>query len=259
MSNVITIGNFKGGVGKTTVTTLFSYLLMRDNKVLLIDFDPQANATEIIKATFGDSQIPARNNFYEGIKKQDLNQSITVYDSNLHCIEGDWNMVKLPSLLEDYKKSEKDLLLSYLIKDIKKDYDYVLIDVPPTLSDFTNNALVASDYVVVPMQTQEQALTSSVKFIQYIKDIKNSYSLNLELLGIIPYLIKRNGTVDIAIMNEAKELFNGAIYKENIFQRERVKGFAKNGIKNTGIHDERVLYMYSLVLNETLERIDMFK
>lgn len=168
-------------------------------------------------------------------------------------------MVDLPSLLDDLKKDEKNLLLSYLIKEIKNEYDFVLIDVPPTLSLFTNNALVASDYVVVPMQTQEQAFTSSVKFIQYIKDIKKRYSLNLELLGVVPYLIKKNGTVDNLIMEEAKKLFNDAIYNENIFQRERVKGFAKNGIKYEDIHDERVLYMYNLVLDETLKRIEILE
>lgn len=255
MSKVITIGNFKGGVGKTTACVLFSYLLNREGtKTLLVDFDPQSNSTEIILETYG-SNIKSEISFYDALTKFDLKKAIIQITESLDLIPADWNLSKLPELLEDYKKSERYYLLQALLKDVKNEYDFIIIDVPPTLSGFTNNAVLASDFVLMVLQTQQQAFSSSVKFINYLKDLKSDYHSNFELLGIIQYLIKKDGRVDNEIIQASDTIFGDAIFKNKIFQRERIKRFGRSGITDNDTHDERVLFMYSELLKEIKERI----
>lgn len=258
MVKVITIGNFKGGVGKTTACVLFSYLLeKKGKKVLVIDFDPQSNSTEIIKETY-KTELSNKLSFYEGLKSLNLEDSIVKITNNLDLIPADWNLSKLPDLLEEYKKSERYYLLQALIKKVKKNYDYVFIDVPPTLSGFTNNAILASDFVIMVLQTQQQAFSSSLKFVSYLKDLKEDYHSHFELLGVIQYMIKRDGKVDNEIIEASSNLFEEAVFSNKIYQRERVKRFGKNGITDNDTHDERVLFMYSELLNEIENRVIEF-
>lgn len=256
MTRVMTIGNFKGGVGKTTTCVMFSYLLNKKNaKTLLIDFDPQGNASEIIKKTFNGFQKENEQSLADGIKKLDLTHSIAKVTENLDLIPSDWNLSLLPDILEDYNKSERSLFLKELLKGIKEKYDYVLIDVPPTLSAFTNNAVLASDYVIMVMQTQQQSYSSSLKFISYLQGLQRDNNNSFDLLGIMAYLVKKDGRVDSEIMKAAKDAFGRALFHENIYQRERVKRFGRSGIKDEDMWDKRALHMYEAVLDEALTRL----
>lgn len=256
MTTTITVGNFKGGVGKTTTCVMFSYLLNQKNiKTLLIDFDPQGNASEIIHKTFPNFLSSSSSSLADGIKNLDLTHCISKVTENLSLMESDWNLSLLPDILEDYNKKDRPLFLNTLLKKIKADYDFILIDVPPTLSAYTNNAVLASDYVIMVMQTQEQSYSSSLKFISYLQGLMKDFNNSFDLLGIMAYLVKKDGTVDTEIMKIAKSVFGKAMFHENIYQRERVKRFGKSGIKDEDMWDKRALHMYKVVLDEALSRI----
>ncbi|WP_034993920.1 ParA family protein [Liquorilactobacillus vini] len=258
MVKVLTISNFKGGVGKSTTNVLFSYLLAtnKNKKVLLIDFDPQSNSSEIIAKTFPNHIVEPKLSFFEGLKKTDLTQSITKFTGNLDMLVADWKLVGLPDMLEDYKRDERRFFLRELLKPIKDNYDYILIDTPPTLSDYTNNAILASDWVIAVLQTQEQAYSSTLKFIAYLQDLAEESNSNFDLLGVIQYLVKINGKVDEEIINDAQKNLGVALFHYNIFQRERVKRFGRSGITNNDLWDKRVLYMYEQVLDEAILRME---
>ncbi|EEM93147.1 MULTISPECIES: ParA family protein [Bacillus cereus group] len=253
---VITVSNFKGGVGKTTFATIFAYLLQsQGKKVGLIDFDPQANATEIIFNTF-DVDTNIKVSLFEAIQQEDLSKAIVKATQSLDVFPSELDLVGFPAHLYDLTKdkTKRFYLLKYLIDQIKNEYDYIIIDVPPTISEFTNNAIVASDYVALIMQTHQQSFASSVKFIEYLKDLVQ-YNENIDLAGVIPYLVTKKGKVDNEVLEDAKKIFGDHLFNTQIMKRERIKLFSKNGITNDDMHDKAVLKMYQKVVDELLERI----
>ncbi len=255
MAKTLVHFNFKGGVGKTSISTLSSYLLAeRKKKTLLIDLDPQSNATEIVKETFKNLPDP-KTSFYEGLLKLDLSDSIVSATDYLDVIPADWSLSLWSSKVESYKERDRNLILKNLIARFKQDYDYIIIDVPPTLSVFTNNAILACDYISLILQTQRQAYTSVLKTAEYLNQLRDDYSASFKLVGVILYLVKKNARVDKIISETAKDSFGEAVFANTIQTRERVKAFSNDGIKNKDMWDKQVLKMYGFVLNEELTRI----
>lgn len=105
------------------------------------------------------------------------------------------------------------------------------------------------------MQTQEQSYSSSLKFVSYLQGLRRDYNNSFDLLGIMAYLVKKDGPVDHEVLKAANQAFGKALFHGNVFQRERVKRFGKNGIKNRDLWDKRALYMYKVVLDEAISRI----
>ncbi|MFL0365733.1 ParA family protein [Pseudobacillus sp. 179-B 2D1 NHS] len=257
MTKTITFANFKGGVGKTTASVLFSYLLQKSGKkVLLVDFDPQYNATEILFKTFG-VKGKLKTSLFEAIEEQDLSKAVVNITPTLDILPSEIDLAGFPmhlySLTQD--KTKRFYFLDFLLRQIKKNYNYVIIDVPPTISEFTNNAIVASDYIVVIMQTHQQSLKAAAQSYQNMKVLKE-YNPAVKLLGVVPYLVDKRGKVDNEVIEEAEELFQHYLFKNCIMKRERIKMFSKNGITDEDMHDIDVLNMYQKVVNEFLERIE---
>lgn len=257
MAKTITFANFKGGVGKTTTSVMTSYVLNKlGKKVLLVDLDPQHSATDIIFKTYG-IDTKEYDSIFQGLVAKDLSGCIYEMEENLHLIPSDLDLVgfsrQLYSTTKDLDKLP--LFINLLLEDIKENYDYILIDVPPTISDITNNAIVASDYVVLVMQTHEQSFNASLQFVDYLREMQ-TYNANIDLLGVVPYMIDVRGKVDKEIMVDAKEVFGDVLFKNKIMNRQRIKQFGRTGIKNEDSHDASVIGMYADFVNEFIERIE---
>ncbi|WP_255552604.1 ParA family protein [Lactobacillus sp. Sy-1] len=255
MAKVLLHFNFKGGVGKTTMTVLDTYLLNRmGKKVLLIDMDPQANATEIINTTFKNKERP-KTSFYDGLMKFDLSDSIVNITDNLDLIPSDWALSSWPGKVEKYNRHDRALILKNLIEPFRSKYDFILFDVPPTLSTFTNNAILASDDITLVLQTQRQAYTSILKTAKYMYQLREDYDAKYNVLGVVLYLVKNNAKTDNEISNSAKESFGDAVFKNYVYQQERIKVFGDEGIRDNDYWDKRALKMYQATLDEELDRI----
>ncbi len=264
MSQVITFGNFKGGVGKTTNAVQVAYeLSKRGLKTLLMDLDPQANATNILlktKVNISDELAPFDTSLMASIESENLTDSIVKIKDNLDLMGSAPDFALFPRYMEKKFKNYNDRVkyLDTLIYPIASQYDYVIIDIPPTISLITDAALYASDWCIVVMQTQQQSFDGAAAFIDYIQDdIVDTYKApRLDVVGILPVLIQAGAPVDETTMANAIDYFG----KENILPTaihtmQRLKRYGITGITTNEQHDKKVFKVYQKVTDDILERI----
>lgn len=261
MAKSITIANFKGGVGKTITTVLFSYLLAekKDKKVLLVDFDPQGNASDRLFKTFGISYQDIETSIFEAIKNKDLEPAIVECSEKLHLIPAQSDLRYFTRLLNAEFGFEYELypyLLDALLEPLKERYDYIFIDVPPTISDYTDNALVATDYLAVVIQTHEEALSSAETFLPYVNELMSNINSPIKLVAAFPVLMNVDGRTDQFILNEARKIFGNYLTENVIKIRERIKAWGVVGIKDEDMHDKDVLKIYGDLLEEFLVKME---
>ena len=246
--------NFKGGVGKTTLTGMEGYILAsKGKKILLVDFDPQSNLTEMMFETYKKSPKPTTP-FAKGLTNLDLTDSVVHLSNKMDIIPGDWNINDWPERVSNIARRKRWQILSHLLLPFKHDYDYILVDTPPTLNDIVKNAIFAADGISVVLQTQKMAYTSSLKTIQELVKYRRNYGAKFTFLGVVLYLFNK-AKIDREIIQKAKSTFSGALYDNPIHYQERVKGFTATGIKDRDYWDQRVLGSYSSITNELLNKV----
>ena len=260
---IVTFGNFKGGTGKTTNSTMIAHALsMQGYKVLLCDQDPQANATSLYlktKALESDDIVPFSKTLMAAIQEEDLGQIVTEIKENLYLLPSFSDFALYPRFLE--KKFPNDTTgrvqyFSSLIKPLKKDYDFIFIDVPPTISIITDAALYASDFVVVVLQTQERSLQGAEVFTGYLQSLIDDYGADLDIVGILPVLLKNGAAVDLSTLESARQIFGAENLFENVVNNmERLKRFDITGITNEDMHDRKVHKSYETIANEFIARV----
>ena len=181
---VITILNLKGGVGKTTSTiNLAEYIATVEKKrVLLIDADPQANLTH-----FYQTDVPKQDNFF-GIFAMRDKVTPSIVRKNLHIIPSNARSSKINSLIEGENNSLYILTDILHSRDYTEIYDYAIIDCPPSLGQTVVNAVVAADYVIIPVTTGEFASQGLDSVIAAITTIQREYNQKVTVLGILPTL-----------------------------------------------------------------------
>lgn len=260
MAKIITFGNFKGGVGKSTCSCMAAYLLhKRGKKVLLVDFDPQANSTNFLTQTY-NVDLTDFTSLYEAIQEQDLSKCTKTLDFGLDLLPSAVDLVAFPRLLNKLSNGEEEKehqYMDYLLDPLRDQYDFIIIDVPPTISSFTNNALVASDYALIIMQTELDSLTGAIDFNEYVEGMKR-FNDGIRVVGILPYLQKKRSKIDKFILESTLSdslKIKDLVFKNHIYERERVKRFRVSGITNEDYHDKKTLTMYDNVIQELLEKV----
>lgn len=234
MSTVYVVGNFKGGVGKTKTVTMLAYenATQYNKNTLVIDLDPQGNATRILAKTGNIEDIS--KNITDGFQNGDLTNQITPIINNLDLIASNTAFRNLSKILMQKFPEDEDKQINYLhnlIEPLKSKYDSIYIDVPPTISDYSDNAMLAADYCIIVLQTQELSLDGAQTYIAYMQYLADSYSNNLQVLGIIPCMLRPGGRVDTKILNQAQELYGGNVLDTVVKYQERLKVYDVEGIK----------------------------
>lgn len=263
----LTVGNFKGGVGKTTNSILIAYTLAQKGiKTLVIDLDPQANATKTLTLTKlnqdEDGILTFEKTLMRGIADNKIDDLPIKIIDNLFLMPSNIDFEEFAKFLYQNtdNQTDEDFYFSKLLDPIKESFDIIIIDVPPMSKEITRNAVTSSDYVLISLQTQEHSLTGAENYIEELNKLNEKYDLNLTVVGLLPVLLKNTGTVDEYIIENAKEIFGESnIFSTIVPQMERIKRFDINGITNHDRHDLKVLQKYIEVTDELITRLNFYE
>lgn len=211
----ISIFNQKGGVGKTTsVVNLAVALSKLDKKVLVIDFDPQANTTTGLGFDKNELEKSIYKMFYdEGDNYKDY---ILKSEEGTYLIASENSLSGLEVELVSLDEEERLKMLSQIIEEIKKDFDIILIDCPPSLGLLSLNALVASDSIIIPIQTEYYALEGVSELLKTYQTIKESIKEDLEIEGVLLCMFDKDTDLSYEVVEEVKSFFKEKVFSTMI-------------------------------------------
>jgi chromosome partitioning protein len=224
MSSIIAVLNQKGGVGKTTTTiNLAAYLSKQKKTILVIDADPQGNATSglgIEKSELGLTLCDVLVGGV-GIDKVALEtnvENVYLLPSDARLASAELDMANLPNREARLKSSVGSL-----------SYDYVLIDCPPALGLLTINALTSADLVLIPVQAEYYALEGLSQLLQVMQSVKASYNPTLELLGVVMTMFDKRTTLAEQVHGEVHKHFGDKLFKTVIPRNVRLAEAPSHG------------------------------
>jgi len=239
MSKIVAVANQKGGVGKTTsAVNLAAALARRKKKVLLVDSDPQGNATSGV-----------------GVRGRDFDQHLyhcltsgVAADEILIVPQKKNKMALLPSSIdlaaaemELFSVKEREFVLGKVLQFIRKQFDYVIIDCPPSLGLLTVNSLTAADSVLIPMQCEYFAMEGLAQLIKTIRSVKKSLNTSLYIEGLLLTMFDKRNRLTFQVEEEIKKHFGDQVFKTVIPRNVRLSECPSHGqtiidydIKSTG-------------------------
>ena len=234
MGRIISIANQKGGVGKTTTAiNLSTVLAKRNKKTLLIDMDPQGNATSGIgieknleKSTY--NLLIEEDQIEEVILKTDI-KNLDICPSTINLAGAEVELVSMMS---------REMRLKEKLESIKDNYDYILIDCPPSLGLITLNAFTASNSVLIPVQCEYYALEVLGQLLNTVKLVKKHLNKDLEIEGALLTMFDTRTNLSKQVVDEVKRYFGDKVYKTVIPRNVKLSEAPSYGMPIT-VYDPR--------------------
>ena len=227
MGKIIALANQKGGVGKTTTTmNLGASLATLEKNVLIVDADPQANASSGLGVDIKEVEC----SLYECIiNKADVRDAI--YTTDIDCLDIIPSHIDLVGAeIEMLNMESREKILRELLKPIRDEYDYILIDCSPSLGLITVNALSAADSVIIPVQCEYFALEGISKLLNTIKIIKNKLNPTLEIEGFLLTMYDSRLRLANQIYDEVKRHFQELVFKTVIQRNVKLSESPSHGL-----------------------------
>ena len=255
MGRIIAIANQKGGVGKTTTSmNLAACLGVLEKKVLLIDADPQANATSGV----GHNPQEIKKGIYDCLTgKTKANDCILSTKSpNLYLIPSNIDLVGAE--LELVNIEGREYQMQKILAPIKDDYDYIIIDCAPSLGLLTLNALAAANSVIVPIQCEYFALEGLGKLLNTIKVVQQRFNINLEIEGLLLTMYDTRLRLSNQVVEEVKTHFQEMVFKTIIHRNVRL-GESPSFGETIVIHDasSKGAINYLNLASELLQKLEI--
>ena len=235
MGRIIAVANQKGGVGKTTTSVnLAASLAAIDKNVLLIDFDPQGNASSGVAI---DKDEVATNIYRVLAGETTLDEAMIACEiPTLYAVAGHRSLAAAE--VELVHEDGREFLLKNLLNAVKDRFDYIFIDCPPSLGLLTINALTASDGLVIPIQAEYYALEGVRDLIETVQLVKNDLNVDLEIAGVLVTMYDERTKLAQQVLGDVKSFFGEQLYQTVIPRNVRLSEAPSFG-KPAMLHDIR--------------------
>ena len=233
MAKTISIINQKGGVGKTTTAVNLSAIMAdMGQRVLIIDLDPQGNTTSGLGMAVEDKSIyevlMGRIQMKDVVEKTDF-RNLSIAGSDIRLADAELQLVNV---------DKREFRLKTAIAAVAKDFDFILIDCPPSLSLLTINALAASDGVMIPIQCEYYALEGVASLMQTVQRVKKTINPHLEVEGVLLTMLDGRTNLGLQVVEEVKKHFKKQVYGTVIPRTVRL-GEAPSHGEPIHIYDKR--------------------
>ncbi|AOA04052.1 ParA family protein [Carnobacterium maltaromaticum] len=244
-AKVYVIGNFKGGVGKSTAAQMlgFESAVNKGLKTLIIDLDMQGNTSDVMNLThmnFSEeegggngepliynktvtdvliSDTPVNEGIYQIVNNLDIlpaNMSFELYDS--------WIKEQFPESIDQFKYMKDKF------SPLMETYDVIYLDVPPSISVYSKSAMYMADWAIVILQTQVKSMRNAMQYLEYMEFFTEEFDTNLRVAGIIPFMLESGDAVDQEMYELAKELYDEHLLKNVVLKNARLKRYDGSGI-----------------------------
>lgn len=253
MAKVIAVTNQKGGVGKTTSAVNIAYYLAKSgHRVLLVDLDPQGNATSGLgiektglTATMSEVLLQSAKLRDAVMKTEHKNLWLAPTTAHLANVE-----VEIAAMQHKFTR------LKTALASVADDYDIIVIDSPPSLSLLTVNGLIAAKYVLLPVQAEFYALEGLGQLLETMKLVRKGMNPGLELLGVLPTMMDSRTTLSNQVHDEIKKHFADKVFKSTIPRNIRLAEAPSHGVP-IGAYDRwsKGARAYKAVAKEVAERV----
>ena len=227
MGKIIAFANQKGGVGKTTTCiNVATYMALMDKKVLILDVDPQGNATTAVGITKTKElktiyDLIGGESSYDEVIQPTIVDNLFIIPSTVDLAGAEVELIQIP---------QREKVIKRILDEIKGSYDFILIDCPPSLGLITVNALTASDSIIVPIQCQFFALEGLTQLMNTIRLIKYHLNPDLDIEGVVMTMKDKRYNLTTQVSNEIIKFFNKKVYLTTIPQNIRLAEAPSHGL-----------------------------